>query len=422
MDLTPGHAHQDTPSESETPRRVRRAAREESESTSGSKLLGEFLRKLRGSRSLQVIEDLSKSPPLLGRIRPVDVSTLSKIETGKQFPSLTTLLSLEQIYEVPIQRFLDHVKLEKYWELRPSAEDYEQAMAEGRRIHQEGDFPKAYAAFLLAESLAPDHDRRAAATNNKASTLWKMGMLQEAINEYSNLLADVALPVETQVKALTNLAAVYHTKSNLVLARLHAQEGLRIADALGLARNQAFLHRVLGTISDDFHHHSPDAQDRHLREALRHYEKSLSLFEELGLPGEAAVNRVNIGSVYCRLGNFIVGLKMLKDGLAECEKAGNRRAVAVALKDLGRAYVLAHNFQKAKDYLFDCERLSDRLGYVDLLFICYYYLREIEIASGGLGTHETKRLMRLRALQEGTFFELEQFERQLQATADGRTA
>lgn len=390
--------------------------RAEADSASGSRMLGEFLRRLRGSRSLQAIEDLSKLPPLAGRVRPVDVSTLSKIETGKQFPSLTTLLSLEQIYEVPIQRFLDHVKLEKYWELRPSASDYEQAMVEGRALHQAGDFPKAYAAFLLAEGLAADHDARASATQNKASTLWKMGMLQEAINEYAALLSDPALPVQTQVKALTNLAGVYHTKSNLFLARLHAQEGLRMADALGIVRSQAFLHRVLGTISDDLHNHAQDDQgsERHLRDALRHYEKSLALFDELALPAEAAVNRVNIGSVFCRLGNFIVGLKTLKEGLAECERHGNRRAVAVALKDLGRSYFLARNFQKAKDFLFDCERISDRNGYVDLMFICYYYLREIEIANGGRGSHETKRLMRLRAVQEGRFWELEQFERQIQ--------
>ena len=69
-----------------------KAAPAASREPSGSRLLGEFLRRLRGSRSLQSIEDLSKAPPLEGRIRPVDISTLSKIETGKQLPSLVTLL------------------------------------------------------------------------------------------------------------------------------------------------------------------------------------------------------------------------------------------------------------------------------------------------------------------------------------------
>ena len=244
-------------------------------------------------------------------------------------------------------------------------------------------------------------------------------MLQEAINEYGALLADLGLDVETQVKALTNLAAVYHSKSNLFLARLHAQEGLRIADSLGMRRSQAFLHRVLGTIFDDLNYHAEQPVDRQLREALRHYEKSLQLFEEDEIATEVGITRVNIGSVYCRLGNFIVGLKMLKDGLAECERSGNKRYVAVAMKDLGRAYFLAKNFQKAKDYFFDCERLADRQGYVDLLFCCYFYLREIEIAGGGRGAHETKRLMRLRSMQEGSFWELEQFEKSLPRLEEG---
>ncbi len=386
---------------------------------SGSKLLGEFVRRLRGSRSLQAIEDLSKSPPLLGRIRPVDVSTLSKIETGKQFPSLTTLLSLEQLYEVPIQRFLDHVKLERYWDLRPSAGDYDAAMANGTKAGEQGDFPKSFAAFLLAESLSRSDEERAVATNCKAGMLWKMGMLQEAVNEFSDLLGDLSLSVALQVRALTNLASVYHSRGNLFEARLHAQEGLRMAEELGIVRSQAFLHRIMGTILDDLQERSARPDDRHLRDALRHYEKSSRLFEEIDLPAEMALNKVNAGSIYCRLGNFIVGLKSLRDGLAESEKLGNRRCVAYALKELGRAYFLTRNYQKAKDNLFDCERISERQGYLDLLYICYYYLREIEFANGGRGMHETKRLLRLRALQEGTFYELQQFEKQVGPLAEG---
>lgn len=382
---------------------------------SGSKVLGGFLRQLRGSRSLQAIEDLSKSPPLGGRIRPVDVSTLSKIETGKQYPSLTTLLSLEEIYEVPIQRFLDHVKLERYWDLRPATGDFDTALTEGYKAVEAGDFQTAYAAFLLAETLAPDAERGSTARNNKAGTLWKMGMLQEAANEYCDLLADLSLPAALQVKALTNLAAVHRAKGNIFEARLHAQEGLRVAEGLGLKRSQAFLLRILGNVTDDLHERQAAPEDRLLRDALRHHEKSTGLFGELGLDAEVAINKVNTGTLYCKLGNFIVGLKLLREGLAECERSGNRRNIAVALKELGRAYFLTRNFQAAKDYLFDCERIADRQGYVDLLFICYFYLREIELASGGRGVHETKRLLRLRPLQEGTFHELQKFETQLQA-------
>lgn len=382
-------------------------------SSSGSKLLGQFLRQLRGSRSLQAIEDLSKAPPLAGRIRPVDVSTLSKIETGKQYPSLTTLLSLEQIYEVPIQRFLDHVKLEKHWELRPPTGDHDEAMKEAYDAVGRGDFQAAYAAFLLAESLAPDRVRRDVATHNKAGTLWNMGMLQEAINEYCDLLADLSLGVELQAKALTNLAAVHRAKGNLLEARLHAQEGLRIADGLDLRRSQAFLHRILGNLLDDLHEYSQEPDDRTLREALRHHEKSTSVFLELGLDGEAAVNRVNMGSIYCRLGNFIVGFKSLREGLEVCESHGNKRNIAFALKELGRGYYLSGNHVKARDYFFECERISDRHGYVDFLFMCYFYLREIDVAAGGRGAYEQKRLLRLYPMQEGSFFELNAFKRTL---------
>lgn len=382
-------------------------------SPTGSKLLGQFLRQLRGSRALQAIEDLSKSPPLAGRIRPVDVSTLSKIETGKQYPSLETLLSLEALYEVPIQRFLDHVKLEKYVAFQPDTGDYDEALCEGYESVNVGDFEVAYAAFLRAEELAPDEEKRAVATNNKAGTLWKMGMLQEAINEYCDLLADLALPPHLQVKALSNLAEVHRARGNLFEARLHAQEGLRLAESIGLRRSEALLHASLANVMDDLHERQAEPEERLLREALRHHGKAAEIFEQLELPGDVALTDVNVGSIYCRLGNFIVGLKYLREGLAECERHGNRRNIAFAMKELGRACYLTGNHQKAKDHFFDCERLSERQGYVDLLFICYYYLREIELAAGGQGVHEYKRLMRLRPMQEGTFLELQRFDDQI---------
>ncbi len=386
---------------------------------SGSILLGKFLRQLRGSRSLQSIEDLSKSPPLAGRIRAVDVSTLSKIETGKQYPSLQTLLSLEALYEVPIQRFLDQVKLERYIEYRPEGDDYDDALQEGYRTVALGDFQKAYAAFLRSEELAVDDEKRAVATNNKAGTLWKMGMLQEAINEYCGLLADLGLPQRLQVKALSNLSEVHRSRGNLFEARLHAQEGLRLAEGLGLRRSEAMLHATLANILDDLHEGTLDPPERLLREALRHHENSTAIFVELDAPADVAINRVNVGSIYCRLGNFIVGLKHLREGLAECERFGNRRNIAHAMKELGRAYYLTGNHQKAKDHLFDCERLSERQGYLDLLFVSYFYLREIELSGGGGGVHEYKRLLKLRPLQEGSFWELQQFDRQVESLKEG---
>jgi hypothetical protein len=212
---------------------------------------------------------------------------------------------------------------------------------------------------------------------------------------------------------VTNLASVHRVRGNLFEARIHAHEGLRMAEALGFERSQGFLHLVLGAVNDDLHEGSASPDDRVLREGLRHYEKSAVVFERLQLASELAITRVNMGAVYARLGNFIVGLKFLKEGLAQCEKAGHRRNTAFALKELGRAYFLSRNHQRAKDYLFDCERIAERHGYVDLLFMCYFYLREIEVANGGRGLHETKRLVRLRAMQEGTFFELKQFEKEL---------
>ena len=88
----------------------------------GSKLLGEELRRLRGGRSLEEISRLSRTPPHGDRVEPIAYSTLSMIERGVTMPSAQSLLTLAVLYHLPVQRLLDLVALERYHARKPAAE------------------------------------------------------------------------------------------------------------------------------------------------------------------------------------------------------------------------------------------------------------------------------------------------------------
>ncbi|MEM7244497.1 MAG: tetratricopeptide repeat protein [Acidobacteriota bacterium] len=392
------------------------------EATGGSRLLGELLVQLRGERSREELAAVSVKPPWAARIRKLSVDDLESLEEGRRLPDLHELWALEALYEVPLQRFLERVKLDEHAELTPDTEDFTEALEAGYQAVEVGDYPRAEACFRSAEELATDAESRATATNNKAGALWKMGMLFEAGQEYSELLAIINLPPGLQVKCLRNLAEVLLARGHLPSARLHAEAALDIAQQLEMHRSIGHVHETLANVLDAHHGLLEHPDDSYLHAALEHHEQALGIFEQLGYTADAALTRVNLGSIYCRLGNVIVGLKNLREGLAGCEADGNDRDVALAMKELGRAYFLTRNYQKAKDYLYDCEKVAERRGYHDQVFNCNYYLWEIELAQGGRGHHELRRLKRLRPFLEGTTWERQQFELRMKEIAAEKKA
>ena len=79
----------------------------------GSKLLGEELRRLRGARGLEDIVEMSKQSPLTSRIHFVSAPSLSQIERGITMPSTEVLYTLSVLYNVSPTRLLHHIVEER---------------------------------------------------------------------------------------------------------------------------------------------------------------------------------------------------------------------------------------------------------------------------------------------------------------------
>ena len=377
-------------------------------------LLGEDLRRRRGHRSLMEIQKISESPPYSYHVKPIAFNTLSNLEKGKSLPTIETLQTLSMVFNVPEMHFLNLIKLDKYWKLRPETEDYIQAKEIGSKAHFGGDYAKAYASFYLCEKLAPSLEELALSRNNKSIALWKLGLLDEAISQLAGINAIPDLPLHVRTKVLLNLSEVYRSKGNLFMAKLISQEGLKLAEQDEHLEHQAHLLRTLGNVKSDIYEKSSEKKEQEIRDSIKLYERSSKLFEAIGDNERVALNVTNIGLSYILIENFLLGFKYLEEGLEKCEKTDNKWNIAFTLKELGKAYFLAKDFQRSKDKFWESERISNRLNYVDLLFIDYFYLMEIDIVTGGDGEYNFKKCLSLKGLQEGTFLEMEKFEKYIE--------
>ena len=127
----------------------------------GSRLLGEDLRRRRGHRSLEEIARLSRSAPFSSRVEPIAYSTLSMLERGLTMPSAQSLLTLSVLYQVPAEHFLDLIALERYRSQQPpegEADAIEHEIVDDLRASR---FADAYrkALGLLARHEAGDRER-----------------------------------------------------------------------------------------------------------------------------------------------------------------------------------------------------------------------------------------------------------------------
>ena len=123
----------------------------------GSKLLGEELRRLRGSRSLHDIVRLSQEGPLTSRVQLVSAPSLSQIENGITMPGPEVLYSLSVIYSVSPTRLLHLIVEDKLTrepvELPETREETWQRLGQA---FETGDWYQALTLAIHGAGLAKD--------------------------------------------------------------------------------------------------------------------------------------------------------------------------------------------------------------------------------------------------------------------------
>lgn len=98
-----------------------------------------------------------------------------------------------------------------------------------------------------------------------------------------------------------------------------------------------------------------DQQMLHLAHASRYH------WGFVGTPRNRAVGEWQLSRVYAELGESRLALQFAKSSLATCRKNGLTEVVHTANEALARAYAVAKNYDKAREYLDRARRQLRKL-------------------------------------------------------------
>jgi tetratricopeptide (TPR) repeat protein len=296
--------------------------------------LGAELRRLRGGRTLQQVADLSRTPPLAGRIKPVAAPTLSLIENGVSMPTLETLHSLSVIYRASVQGFLDLIAQSRIAEGRPEPAGLDEARERYRRANAAGEWSECLATALWAEARSEGSEAlkwRA----NRALALEFLGHGHEAVRLLQECVNDPDIDPRLLHRLHQMLSEALAGVGFLRSAALHARRAADVApedltpeQRRPLLRNRAFL-----LLRDNFERSAP--VEREVREALACLEKAA----ESVTPGDEvthALIQVHVAACHDLLGNGLLAARDLERWTAWARAREEGRVLVEALHLLGR--------------------------------------------------------------------------------------
>lgn len=269
----------------------------------GSPALGAELRRLRGSRTLAQIAELSRSKPFSDQIESISAPTLCQIESGKTMPTLDTMHALATVYRVNPQTLYDLIVQGRIAERRPDLpEDAEELKRAYAGALADRDWDLALALALKAESRAETVEGQLLWRSNRAVCIEKHGMRTEAIALLQECANDPAFPRRHLHQLYTNLARIQSIAGLHREAESAARHAVDFApahtspsDAARLAIARCLPVLVQAAWGDE-------SLDRSLRDALHRLERA----REALTPDEHALRLgVETAMAHChwRLGN-----------------------------------------------------------------------------------------------------------------------
>jgi len=222
----------------------------------GSKLLGEDLRRRRGHRSLEEIARLSRSAPFSSRVEPIAYSTLSMLERGLTMPSAQSLLTLSVLYQVPPEQFLDLIALERYrTQAAPAgaSPELEREVVDDIRAGRHAD---AYTKCLALLGRTDGEAAQGPADPPRVRVLcgialWNLGWLGQAAATFRAVVDDLDVPSAMRGWAYQNLVEVERSRGCLASAHAFARDGLDLAREVGSQRLQATFLATLANLKSD---------------------------------------------------------------------------------------------------------------------------------------------------------------------------
>jgi tetratricopeptide (TPR) repeat protein len=274
----------------------------------GSVLLGQELRRLRGGRTLREIAQLTKSPPLVNHVATVSEAGLCEIESGKTMPTLQTMHALSVIYKTSMSQLMAYVTEEKVAAASNVGDRSPEGLAaEFATLLAAHEWPRALAVAIAAEQIVKDEARQVAWRANRASCLSRMGQHDEALALLTRCSESNALSDRQRLELLHNLAGSHHNAGHLRTAASVAKEALELSarcEAPASLQASLELSRATMLIEAEMARH-PQADERRVREAQRLLESAAASWSVSDVAGLNWLAIAKARAHFC-LGNLLM--------------------------------------------------------------------------------------------------------------------
>jgi transcriptional regulator with XRE-family HTH domain len=348
----------------------------------GSKLLGQELRRLRGDRSLDQVAEMTRTGPLAERVGPVAAPTLSQIETGTSFPSVATLHSLATLYQTSVQRLLDVVVQERLvQETEPTPDDHDAVRGLFREAFEAGKWRQALGLAVRGEALASTPGERVSWRANRAICLQHFGLRHDAIQVLLDCTSDPEAPRDRLYQLYRALAEALASAGQVGPAAAIASRAVELApsDLPPHWRWQLLSTRARLVLLDNTDRTEPD------RAAVARALQDIETARELA-PADQPQARLLLG-VQQAIARKIMGDVEMAAGelsalLADAHQRGQALAEVAAGLALGRLHREFGDLEAAERVLTSAERVAVEEGFVEDAFEAYFELHLVSKAKG----------------------------------------
>jgi len=189
-------------------------------------------------------------------------------------------------------------------------------------------------------------------------------------NDQSNLKSSV---LSLKAKALCDIGEANDIKGNFNLAIKFYQQSLKISQELNDKINIAICFKNIGYLYDEL---------GNFNVALDHYLKALKIFEVIDYKKGIAACYNDIGNINAYQENNDIALSYYLKSLKIKEEIGDKKGIALCNGNIGAIYTLVHRYDLAIKYYLKSLKTSEELGDKHEMAICYDNLGELQFDNG----------------------------------------
>ena len=329
--------------------------------------LGFYLKNLRKMHRFS-LENIERTSALHGH--KISVSHLSKIESGRAFPSIPILLLLSKIYDVKPKVLIEKLELDNATPSEGSANVYDE-LKFSKFPHLDPErIKKGLSLVRPSAKLFHFNGRKDAHLNLLHAVIFlrKTGKLDTAKEAAEQLIQMTTKYKERHSRGYFELAFIYKMQNKFPLALTAISEAERMSRSAKESWLIPFILHLKGNILYYLERY---------KEALSAYKSTVKAFQKKNYEIDLCRLLICIGSAYDHLKIFNTARSYYEKALVIAKKQNYLRSIALAYSNIGQSFYDENKFHVAISFLNESNKIAEASDNQDITFSNYYCLMKV---------------------------------------------